>query len=162
MSETKAYFKIGDSPEYVTYVDTYDVGKVVEDIRARHAVDADVEITVRIPSTMEDEVASVKEYMLTDVEMAIVQQAITDSGETAGLLAVWEAILGAPLADAAENLNPALYAIPQEQWTEIAGYMIGDSRVKHPSYEGIPAFSMVNQGPSSYVPAMDTQDGEGM
>ncbi len=162
MSETKAYFRIGNSPEYVTYVDTYDVGKVVADIRARHSVEADVEITVRIPSTMEDEPTSVQEYMLTDVELANVQQAITDHGETAGLLAVWEAILGAPLADKEDSLNPSEYAIPYEQWETIAGYMIGDSRTKHPTYEGIPAFSMVNQGPSSYTPATDPQDGESM
>lgn len=157
MSETKAYYRIDGGMEYVTYVDTYDIAKVTADIRTRHAVDDDVEITVRIPSNVTTpdafkEATSVREVTLTDDEMAAVQQAITDNGEVAGLLVIWESILGAPLADQEENLNPSGYAIPFTQWEEIAGYMIRDSRVQHPSYEGIPAFSMVNQGPSSFVP----------
>ena len=161
MSDTKAYYKIGDGGiEFVTYVDTYDVAKVAEDIRTRHAIDEDVEITVRIPTTGEGTVgeASVQEVTLTNEQLQAVADAIEDDGEVAGLLAVWEAILGAPLADEESNINPASYAIPFTQWEEIAGYMIRDSRVQHPSYEGIPAFSMVNQGPGSFTPSGAQED----
>lgn len=152
----KAYYKIGgqDSVEYVTYVDTYDIERITADIRKRWDVAPDIEITVRVPAEVVKE-ATVVEFTLTDEQMASVQAAITDRGETAGLLAVWEAILGAPLAERETDLNPGMWAIPFTQWEEIAGYMIADSRVQHPSYEGIPAFSMVNQGPGSFTPTDD-------
>ncbi len=93
----------------------------------------------------------VQRYLFTDEEMQAVYTSITDDGEVAGLLTVWEIILGTPLADTVEpNIDPSLYAIPTEQWLEITGYMVRDKRTQHPSYEGIPGFTMVNQGPSSY------------
>lgn len=160
MSETKAYYRIDGGMEYVTYVDTYDVAKVAEDIRARHAIDDDIEISVRIPSDVSTKDAfkeepSVQEFTLTDENMQAIATAITDGGEVAGLLVIWESILGAPLADSEDDIDPSGYAIPAKQWEEIAGYMIADPRAQHPSFEGIPAFSMMNQGPGTFVPSED-------
>ncbi len=147
----KAYYKVGvGEVEFVTYTDTYDVAVVASEIRERLGIDDDTEITVRIPTE-----PSVKEVTLTDEQMQAVQEAITADGEVSGLLTIWEAILGAPLAEREGDLNPSEYAIPAAQWEEIAGYMIRDSRVLDPSFEGIPAFSMMNQGPGSFVPRED-------
>ena len=93
------------------------------------------------------------EFTLTDENMKAIADAIEADGEVAGLLVIWEAILGAPLADNELNINPNKYAIPAKQWEEIAGYMIFNN--KRPL--GIPGFSMVNQGPSSFEPSNESE-----
>jgi len=90
-------------------------------------------------------------HVLTDADMLTIQDAVTKDGEAAGVCAVWEIILGMPLETHDGQINPYEYAISATQWEEIAGYMVRDPRVQHPSYEGIPGFMMMNQGPSSYT-----------
>ncbi len=153
--------------EFVTNVDTHDVGEAVKDIRYRLDIPSDMDLTVRYARDRQDDmpeptpiekVVPVKDekisYILTDEDMATIAEVIEREGEAAGTLAVWEIILGMPLDDYPHPaLDPNGYEIPAAQWEEIVGYMVRDKRVNHPSYEGIPGWTMVNQGPSSYTPS---------
>ena len=153
--------------EFVTNVDTHDVGEAVKDIRYRLDIPSDMDLTVRYARDRQDDMpeptpiekvvpVGVEEptrRTFTRMELIDIKATLTAEGEIACVEKVWEFILGEPLDAHEGSINPGMYLIPEAQWTEIAGYMVHDKRVQNPSYEGIPGWTMVNQGPSSYTPS---------
>ncbi len=96
---------------------------------------------------------------LTDDEMRLVTDAISAKGEVIGLMQLWEIILGYPLCESEDQINPSEFAIPNVQWMLVAQAMIeaADDNAL-PQARGFPAFVMVNQGPSSYAEDEDESE----
>ena len=80
-------------------------------------------------------------HTLDKVELADVLAEISDNGESAGIVLLWEYVLGVSLEDHAGQVDVMMHRIPVAQWTVIC-QAIFDT--------GSAGLTWMNSGPSSF------------
>ncbi len=94
-------------------------------------------------------------HTLTDAELETVLDTVADNGEVAGVVALWDTILGIGSLNPEVNevVDPMAYAIPKAQWKEICQAMMDN-----PQHDGMPGGTMMNSGPGSFEPVQSLRN----
>jgi len=87
----------------------------------------------------------------TEAQMGAIIDAINDGGEIAGVIKVWDILLGEPLETyEGPALKPWEYAIPRVQSHTIGEAIIARER-SNPTHTGMAGGTWMNNGPTSFT-----------